>query len=72
MKEVILKMMTPVEAHRRRFRPDDALLSFLKALWLCRNALDPVDTGGRPTDAVLRPVVATKTVAERVPRLFDD
>jgi len=32
MKEAILKMMTPVEAHRRRFRPDDALLSFLKAL----------------------------------------
>jgi len=32
MKEAILKMMTPVEAHRRRYRPDDALLSFLKAL----------------------------------------
>jgi site-specific recombinase XerD len=32
MKEAILKMMTPVEAHRRRFRADDALLSFLKAL----------------------------------------
>jgi hypothetical protein len=32
MKEAILKMMTPVEAQRRRFRPDDALLSFLKAL----------------------------------------
>jgi site-specific recombinase XerD len=32
MKEAILKMVTPVEAHRRRFRPDDALLSFLKAL----------------------------------------
>jgi hypothetical protein len=33
-------MMTPVEAHRRRFRPDDALLSFLKAsallLWKAR------------------------------------
>jgi site-specific recombinase XerD len=32
MKEAILKMMTPVEADRRRFRPDDALLSFLNAL----------------------------------------
>lgn len=32
MKEGILKMMTPVEANRRRFRADDALLSFLRGL----------------------------------------
>ena len=32
MKEAILKMMTPVEANRRRFRADDALLSFLRGL----------------------------------------
>ena len=31
-----------------------------------------MDTGGHPTDEVLQPVVATKTVAERVARLFDD
>jgi len=32
MKESILKMVTPVKTDRKRFRADDALLSFLNAL----------------------------------------
>jgi site-specific recombinase XerD len=32
MKESILKMVTPVKTARRRFRADDALLSFLNGL----------------------------------------